>query len=66
MSRQYLDKLIECQIITPAERSVVDRVKEFAYRRSDFAMQDINLINNTRTKFDNAFGESTVSDVDAN
>lgn len=38
--------------------------KEFAYRRTDFQMQDITEIKNTRGDFDIAFGVGTVSNLD--
>lgn len=65
MSSQYLNKLIEAQIITSSERSVVDRVKEFAYRRTEFDVSDVTEINKARNDFDRAFGESAVQNVDA-
>lgn len=65
MSTQYLDRLCESQVITQTERGVVDRVKEFAYRRTDFALSDITEINRARADFDRAFGESPVLNADA-
>lgn len=66
MSSQYLNKLVEAQILTDGERSVMDRIKEFAYRRNGFGVADINEINKARIAFDNAFGERAVQNADAN
>jgi sugar-specific transcriptional regulator TrmB len=65
MSTQYLNKLSEYQIITQNERSLVDRIKEFAYRRSDFVLSDINEINRARSDFDKTFGKNAVQNPDA-
>lgn len=65
MSTQYLNKLQEVQVISVSERGVIDRVKEFAYKRTNFAVSDIAEINKARSDFDRAFGESAVSNVDA-
>ena len=64
MSTQYLNKLLEAQVITQGERSIVDRVKEFAYRRTDFVLSDINEINKARSEFDKAFSESAIPSAD--
>lgn len=64
MSADYLDKLVDAQIISPIERSIIDRVKYYAYRRSDFAVSEINDINKTRMDFDRAFGESGIQNPD--
>lgn len=64
MSSQYLSKLLEVQIITDAERALVDRIKEYAYRRNGFGVADINEINRTREAFDKAFGENAIANAD--
>lgn len=65
MSSQYLDKLIEAQIVSEEERTIVDRVKKLAYRHNDFELVDIGQINSTRTDFDRAFRNGALTDVDA-
>ncbi len=65
MSSQYLNKLVEAQVISPTERGIVDRVKAFAYRRTDFVVSDVGEINKARSEFDKNFGESAVQNVDA-
>lgn len=65
MSKLYLNKLVEVQVITEEERAIVDKVKEFAYRRNGFTLADINEINKARTAFDNAFGEAAIQSADA-
>jgi hypothetical protein len=64
MSSRYLNKLIEAQVISSQERGIIDRVKEFAYRRNDFVVADVGEINKARSDFDRAFGESAVQNVD--
>ena len=64
MSSQYLDRLMDHQIIDAAERSLIDRVKEFAYRRIPFTVPDVTDINNVRTEFDRIFGEYSISNAD--
>lgn len=64
MSSQYLDKLIETQIISQAERAIIDRVKLLAYRRTPFVVTDISEINGARSAFDRAFGENAIPNVD--
>jgi len=65
MSTQYLNKLLETQVISVAERGIIDRVKEFAYKRTDFVVSDIAEINKARSDFDKTFGESAVPNADA-
>lgn len=64
MSTQYLDKLSDCQIVTEPERAIIDRIKEYAYKRTDFGVSDIGEINRARSDFDRAFGESALPNVD--
>ena len=64
MSTQYLDKLRDCQIVTELERAIIERVKEYAYKRTDFGVADIGEINRARSEFDKAFGESALPNVD--
>lgn len=64
MSAQYLNKLLEVQVITEAERALVDRIKEYAYRRSGFGVADVTEINRTRAAFDKAFGENAIPNAD--
>lgn len=65
MSRQYLDRLLDSQIIDQRERAVIDQIKQFAYRRTPFNVSDIAEINRARNEFDTLFGENTISDADA-
>lgn len=65
MSAHYLDRLMEHQIIDASERAVVDQVKEYAYRRTDFSVSDVNGINNARSEFDRFFGVSSISNADS-
>lgn len=64
MSAQYLNKLLEVQVITEAERALVDRIKEYAYRRIGFGVADVTEINRTRAAFDKAFGENAIPNAD--
>jgi hypothetical protein len=64
MSPQYLNKLLETQIITAAECAIVERVKEFAYKRK-FGVPDVGELNQVRSDFDKAFGENAAQSADA-
>lgn len=64
MSPLYLDKLCGSEIISTAERAIVERVKEFAYKRR-FGVSDVGGLNQVRSDFDRAFGENAAQHADA-
>lgn len=65
MSSQYLSKLEEVEVLSAAERAIVDRVKFFAFKRTDFAVSDVGELNKVRSDFDKAFGDSAIGNVDS-
>lgn len=64
MSRQYLDRLMDAQIIDERERGLIDQIKKFAYRRTAFSASDVPAINDARIQFDSLFDDQVITDAD--
>lgn len=63
MSPLHLEKLVECEILTSAERGLMERIKVFYHRRLPFGMAEIGELNKARSEFDRAFSEGAAQPV---